>query len=288
MTVAQPDNPSLTHRERELGAIISAYNEVTDRLKASHDQLTRQVKRLHAQIEHKNRELARREQLAALGEMAAGVAHEIRNPLAGIQLCASMLEQDLADQQEPRKLAGQIAQGVRMLDAIVHDILTFAGPGELRLEDVALGQVVAASRQSLALSPGCGGTPIDVDAGVDRFVVRGDARLLERALVNLLVNAMDAAGPDGAVRVFAAAGENDDCVLSVADNGPGIARELADRIFNPFFTTKDNGTGLGLAIVHRIIDAHGGCIRALPGHGGGTEFQVALPLAVRNQAGSEV
>lgn len=288
MTTIQNKILDPSQRERDLGAIISAYNDVTDRLKDSHDRLTREVKRLRGQIEKKDRELARQERLAALGEMAAGVAHEIRNPLAGIQLCATMLEQDLADQPEAHKLAMQIAQGVRMLDSIVCDILTFAGPDASRFEDVQLSAIVDSSLRTMAMTPDADRTLIQVDRGIDAFVVRADARLMERALVNLLFNAVEAAGPDGSVRVFANAAGEGSCVLSVSDTGPGIASDMADRIFNPFFTTKDNGTGLGLSIVHRIVDAHGGYIRALPAHGGGTEFQLTLTLATNQTSKSEV
>jgi len=287
MTIAERTTPTLSHRERELGAIITAYNEVTDRLKDSHDRLTGEVRRLRGQIEQKDRELARRQRLAALGEMAAGVAHEIRNPLAGIQLCATMLQKDLAAQPAPHKLASQISQGVRMLDAIVRDILAFAGPNEPRLEDVPLMRVIESSLASMALSPGFERAPIDIDPSVESMVIRGEQRLLERAMVNLLSNAVEASGVDGRVRVYASVGDEDNCLISIADNGPGIERELAERIFNPFFTTKDKGAGLGLAIVHRIIDAHGGSIRVLPAHGGGTEFQLSLPFAANQQLQSE-
>ena len=117
----------ITQRERELGAIIQAYNEVTERLKQSHDQLQRQVGALRSELADKNRELARRERLAALGEMAAGVAHEIRNPLASIELFASLLRRDLADRPVLAAHAGKISRGVQCLDRIVNDILAFAG-----------------------------------------------------------------------------------------------------------------------------------------------------------------
>ena len=123
-------------RERELAAIISSYNEVTERLKNSHQELARQVHGLREELAEKNHELARKERLAALGEMAAGVAHEVRNPLGGIQLFASLLERDLQDRPKLRELASRISGGVRTLNGIVSDILVFAGKAEVRLEPV--------------------------------------------------------------------------------------------------------------------------------------------------------
>src|SRR5262245_45253453 len=119
--VAVKTGPS--DRERELGAIIAAYNDVTERLKRSHERLVTEVCLLRDQLDEKNRELARRERLAALGEMAAGVAHEIRNPLSGISLYASMLSRDLGDRPDCRRLAERISGGVKALDGIVGDIL---------------------------------------------------------------------------------------------------------------------------------------------------------------------
>ncbi|MBN1492108.1 MAG: sensor histidine kinase [Phycisphaerae bacterium] len=271
---------SMTDRERELGAIIAAYNDVTERLKESHDQLRQQVHRLRLELADKNRELARRERLAALGEMAAGLAHEIRNPLGGIQLFAGLLTKDLADRPRERGLAEKISNGVRTLDGIVTDILAFAGEAEPRLAPVHLGRLIPEALDLAAATFEQWGTQVrwaSSEAKDEALMMEADPNQLQRALLNLLQNAADAAGTGGCVEVTASADAQERVHVAVADNGPGIPSELLDRIFNPFFTTKDRGTGLGLAIVHRIIEAHGGSVRATNREQGGAMFSVSLP-----------
>lgn len=269
-----------TDRERELGAIINAYNDVTERLKCSHERLVGETQRLREELAEKNRELARRQRLAALGEMAAGVAHEIRNPLAGIQLYASLLIKDLEGDERCRSLAERIDAGVRTLDGIVSDVLAFAGGAEPQRAAVPLADLAAACAASVEPARRRRGAEVIIDESVAACVLHADAGQVQRALLNLLFNALDAAGDGGAVWVFVKDGEKaGTCAVHVADNGSGVPDELKDRIFNPFFTTKDSGTGLGLAIVHRIAEAHGGSIAVMDRAGGGAEMVLTLPLA---------
>ena len=130
--------------EPDLVTIIQAYNNVTERLKRSHEALAREVCRLSEELREKNKELQRRERLAALGEMAAGVAHEIRNPLGGIGLYASLLERDLADMPRQQDLVRRMTAGLKNLESIVSDILAFACDAEPRQEQVLLGKVLQA------------------------------------------------------------------------------------------------------------------------------------------------
>ncbi len=270
----------ITHRERELGAIINAYNEVTERLKQSHDRLRDQVVRLHDQLAEKNRELARRERLAALGEMAAGVAHEIRNPLGGIRLYADLLIKDLRELPSSQELARKVSDGVGILESIVGDVVEFAGESE---PDVAPHRASALVEEALGLaapaitSRGC---DLRVDPIASDLLVNVDPNQTLRALLNLLLNAVDAAGDGGEIRVSVERNTPGTyCAFVITDDGPGIDPELMNRVFHPFFTTKSSGTGLGLAIVHRIADAHGGSVRASNRDGGGATFCLSLPLA---------
>ncbi len=274
-TLQQP----ITMRERELGAIINAYNQVTDRLKASHERLLDEVTRLREQLEEKNRELARRERLAALGQMAAGVAHEIRNPLAGIQLYAALLVKDLAATPDVCELARKISSGVQTLEGIVGDVLAFAGDAPPQAQRVALADVVRECRAYAAPAIAEHQTILHVADHVADWRLHVDGAQVQRALLNLLLNAIDAAGVGGRVWLSAGPGERDrTCAVAVADDGPGVPAELVDRIFNPFFTTKDSGTGLGLAIVHRIAEAHGGSVRVAERPGGGAVMTLNLPV----------
>ncbi|HSW46301.1 MAG TPA: ATP-binding protein [Phycisphaerae bacterium] len=276
-------HPDLTPRERELGAIIEAYNRVTEQLKVSHERLGGEVQRLREELEGKNRELRRRERLAALGELAAGVAHEIRNPLGGIRLFASLLERDLRDRPESLRVVSKIVQGVTSLEAIVTDILDFARPPEAvpgRVElDKLLGEVIELAGPRIEQAR----VKVTVGAELAGVMLVTDGRLLQRVLMNLLLNAAQAAGrgdSGGEVAIALPEVSEHEIILTISDNGPGIPGELLDRIFNPFFTTKDTGTGLGLAIVHQIVEVLGGSVRASNRAEGGAEFALRLPRAL--------
>lgn len=275
-------NTSTVHRDLpdadELAGIVTAYTEVTERLSASHERLLEEVRRLREELRQKNAELERRSRLAALGQMAAGMAHEIRNPLGGIALYAGLLRDQLAEMPNSRTLAERIATGVARLDVIVSDILAFAGEIKPQCRPTALSAVVHEAAELVQGRLDKAGTCLTIDVEQDGEI-HADRVLLVRALCNLLFNAIDAAG-DGEVRLEARL-DSANATLRVSDSGTGVPADATDKLFNPFFTTKDTGTGLGLAIVHRIIDSHAGQISVAnmePPLGlGGAMFTVRLP-----------
>ena len=273
---AQTSRPS--PRERELASIIEAYNEVTEQLKHSHDCLQQQVGRLRTELADKNRELARRERLAALGEMAAGLAHEIRNPLGSIQLFASLLERDLNDRPGLQATASKISRGVRSLDRLVSAVLAFAGDVALVCREVAVATLFSEAVDLTAAAIERHQIDLHVDVSPTELNVWADPEQLRQVVGNLLLNAVQAVGDQGCVELRARRLDTESAVeITVADDGPGIAPELLDRVFNPFFTTRDAGTGLGLAIVHRIVESHAGSVVAGNRPTGGAVFRVTLP-----------
>jgi signal transduction histidine kinase len=291
----------------DLAELMGAFNEVTGRLEATHESLRREVARLQGELREANEQLQRSKRLAALGEMAAGIAHEVRNPLGSIRLYARMLEQDLADRPGEKQIAGKIAAAVYGLDGVVGDVLDFARelrvcaqaaePGELY--DRALEACWAADPEAAS-----GVRVVQRDARKRGGIRNGmrtrlwcDPALMHQALVNVVRNAVQAmaevGAPEGGHVLTLEAGPARDedgravFMLSVGDTGPGVSEAVIDRMFNPFFTTRAAGTGLGLAIVHRIVDAHGGRIVVRSradgiGSGGeaggrGTTFKLLLP-----------
>lgn len=276
-----PPAPPVDHARRieELGRIILAYSEVTERLQQSHDQLHRTVQSLQMELGEKNRQLERRNRLAALGEMAAGLAHEIRNPLGGIQLYASLLAGDVKDRPDSLAIVNKISAGVKRLEALVGQVLQFSREIRTNPAPADLAEVVS---QAVDYA-GSAFEKHDVRCVVDgpaALPVQVDALLLGQAVLNLLINAAEAAGPGGVVtltyRTPETARQARQFVLSVRDTGPGIPPDLLDKVFNPFFTTKDEGTGLGLAITHRVIEAHDGTLSASNTEGGGAMFEVRI------------
>jgi signal transduction histidine kinase len=254
----------------DLAELMAAFNDVTARLQRTHESLRDEVARLNAELRQANEQLERSRRLAGLGQMAAGIAHEVRNPLGSIGLYARMLVEDLADRPQERLVAGKIADAVRGLDGVVGDVLNFAR--QLRVRPVA-GSAAEVMERALEACRPAGIAPADGIVvrrrGLGRAAtVYGDPTLMHQALVNVIRNAMDALTESGSARVLTLgvsarrlgeAGSKRPAVgLWVADTGPGVNAEVIERMFNPFFTTRAAGTGLGLAIVHRIVDAHGG------------------------------
>lgn len=282
---------STIENELDLTTMIQKYNSVTERLKRSHETLGHEVCRLREELNRKNKELHRRERLAALGEMAAGVAHEIRNPLGGIRLYASLLERDLKDRPEQLDMVKKLEAGVRNLDRVVGDILTFAGDAESNFQVIQLSEILESVYAQTAHKATEHQINLDFDPAADSIELYCDQVQIERALINLVHNAIEAAPDNGHVWVKNSQDQeeltfgNGFCHVSVEDDGSGIDPQLMQRVFNPFFTTKHTGTGLGLAIVHRIAEANGGRVTVGQSTNGGAAFILSVPLTdIRQQA----
>ena len=243
-------------------------------------------------------ELRRRERLAFLGELAASVAHEVNNPLDGVQNCARILRRSLADPNRTREMLDLIDNGLQRIELIVRGLLTLARehavrPTPGRVADVVNGAVAI-------LRPKIEGRQIEIRcefmAEDDRASI--DRPLLEQVFVNLMLNAADSMPSGGELVVTVRREESqttdqrqgataDELCVDVADTGVGIAPEILPHVFEPFFTTKTGGkgTGLGLAIAARIVDAHRGTLTVAPREDGGTVMSVRIPAAGRARDG---
>lgn len=277
MTVASSpttSSPTTAERIEELGRIIMAYSEVTEKLQQSHEELTETVSRLKEELSEKQKLLERKNRLAALGEMAAGLAHEIRNPLGGIQLYASLLATDVADRPESVTTIKKIVSGVKRLEALVSQVLNFSRDVSARTTVCDMVRIVRETAELASAKADASGVSVVIDAPAT-LAARVDAHLMQQLLLNLTLNAVEAVGGRGRVLITLQPADKQ-FALTVSDTGEGIPADALDRIFNPFFTTKDTGTGLGLSIVHRIVEAHGGTITAHNAPTGGAVFQVRV------------
>jgi signal transduction histidine kinase len=234
-----------------------------------------------------------RDRLASLGEMAAGMAHELRNPLAGIEVMAGLLRRQVPDSKDAQSLLADIISEAKLANAIVVEMLEFVRPVRLQVEQTDLADVLsqAISLAETKASRGSVQVTMDVEAGLP--MIDGDHTQLSQVFINLVANAFEALEGKGhlAISAVKSAMEQDPAfagepaepipavVVDVADDGPGVPPHLTDRIFNPFFTTKVTGSGLGLAIVRKIIDAHDGRIDLNSSPEKGTRFRVTLPVA---------
>lgn len=232
-----------------------------------------------------------RDRLAALGEMAATIAHEVKNPLASIEVMAGLLRRQMADREDLRGLLTDIINEAKMANAIVVEVLEFVRPIRLQMDRTSLVKVVEDAMQMAERKVTRGGTLIDVVMPADLPAIQGDHHQLCQVVTNLLINALESLGGAGVVRIRAQIlpPRQDDAPpsieLRISDDGPGIPPEIMDRVFNPFFTTKAQGSGLGLAIVRRIVDAHDGRIDVATAEGQGTTFTVSLPVGVPGTLG---
>lgn len=226
--------------------------------------------------ERKRSEAALRDQaaLAQVGKMAAVVAHEVRNPLAGIRGALQVIGQRLGSGGTERAIIDEVISRVDGLNEIVQDLLLFARPRPPVLASISVSALVASAVSLVERDPNFAEVTLRVTCA--DTVVAVDADQLKQVLLNLLINGAQAMSGRGDVHVSARA-VNDGCEIRLRDNGPGIAPDVREHLFEPFFTTKHRGTGLGLATARRILDAHGGTLTLECPASGGTVAVVWIP-----------
>jgi signal transduction histidine kinase len=231
-----------------------------------------------------------RDRLAALGEMAAAMAHELKNPLAGIEVMAGLLRRKVNDIPDAQAIITDIINEAKMANSTVVEMLDYVRPVRLERGRTALGPILQTAVSMAESKARRGDTGVEVLVPDDLPPIQGDEHQLCQVFTNLVINAFEALAGTGRVRISAASGVMEGehtaeapvpvptVVIQVADDGPGIPPELTDRVFNAFFTTKAQGSGLGLAIVRKIIDAHDGRIDVMTAPDQGTTFTVTLPV----------
>ena len=236
-----------------------------------------------------------RDRLATLGEMAAAIAHEVKNPLASIEVMAGVLRRQFRDRDDAgsadvREQLDDIIKEAKMANAIVVEVLEYVRPIQLQPERASLADVLAESVTMAGGKIPRGSIVMDMSVDPDVPELTADVHQLRQMFANLIANSFEAMGGRGCVRIRTRllAGEVEPLGgtyalpsrvrVEVHDDGPGISADDLERIFSPFFTTKPQGTGLGLAIVRKVVDAHDGTIHATSAIGHGTTFTVTLPV----------
>lgn len=265
--------------------LVNQFAMENKRQVARYQKLSETLEETNRQLRRAEEEARRSERLAALGQLSAGLAHEIRNPLGVIKGAAEMLSQKVAGTLPlASELAGYISSEVNRLNALVSRFLDFARPMSLELRPLRIAELVDRSLESVHHQ-----LP-DVEVKVDRQYseatpeILADEQLCERVFVNLILNAYQAmAGGPGGQRILRVAVMPETSqgkiggAVTVEDSGPGVPVELREQIFNPFFTSKKEGVGLGLSIVAKIVDSHRGWIKLESDPGRGARFHVFLP-----------
>jgi signal transduction histidine kinase len=259
----------------DLSTVLAAWQAATERLQMTHESLRTEVRRLTTELEIKNRELARKNRLADLGQMASHIAHEVRNSLVPLTLYMGLLRRRVSDDSDNIDVLDKIQAGLTSLEVTVNDLLHFTSEREPELRWFELRPLLEEICKSVAPQLAAQEIAIDIDAPAGLGLV-ADRDMLRRALLNLVLNALDAM-PDGGELSMIGCLDRFGLVLEVADSGPGLSDDVRQHAFEPFFTTKGTGTGLGLAIVYRIAEVHGGEVTAANCAQGGAAFTIRIP-----------
>jgi signal transduction histidine kinase len=258
---------SFARREDDVGQLGRQFNEMVERL----EQNRLEIEALH------NREMARAEHLATLGELAAGLAHEIRNPLAGIAGVVDIMGKELPAHSPSRTVITDVQREIFRIQAILNDLLSYARPRPPDIHPANLNttieQAVLLSQQQVRTKP----IKVVFESNPALPLVEHDPALIQQVVLNLVLNGIQAISGTGEVRVTLLP-DHDTVAIQVTDTGRGISSDALPRIFKPFFTTRSEGTGLGLSLANGIVQAHGGRIEVSSTPGKGTHFKVWLPL----------
>jgi signal transduction histidine kinase len=254
-------------RRDDIGQLGRQFNEMVERLERNRAE----IEELH------RREMGRAEHLATLGELAAGLAHEIRNPLAGIAGVVDVMGKELPPESASRAVLADVQNEILHIQNILNDLLSYARPRPPTFHpadlNVTIEQAVMLAQQQVRTRP----VKITFTPNAGLPHVAHDPALIQQVVLNLVLNGIQAIPNQGAIDITLAR-DGDQALITVKDNGKGISPDALPKIFRPFFTTRREGTGLGLSLAKGIVQSHGGNIHATSAPGQGTQFHIHLPI----------
>lgn len=242
------------------------FNDAGTRLETRYQELLRETELLRQELKDKDAVVKRAEKLALLGQTAAALAHEIRNPLGAIKMFLSMLKRDVRENTSALEIIQKIDKSVTSLDGVVSNILLFSKERREILTPVNLHALIRDQAEHFSMTEGKGIT-FDLQLSGLPFVIASEEGI-RRVLFNLILNSIQAMKHNGTIMFRASTLSNGDTEVQIKDTGPGIDQSHIESVFEPFFTTRNEGTGLGLAIVRQIMSAFGGHVEASAGPGG--------------------
>jgi signal transduction histidine kinase len=256
----------LTKRKDEIGKLADALNRMLDEL----DRARKEIQRCHLE------EMKRVERMATLGELAAAVAHEIKNPLAGISGAIQVIYEDLNEDDPKKEVMSEVLNEIERLDKTVRDLLFFARPTEPKKVEIDIMSII--DRCINLIKPKADKQNIKIENKIQENVtLKIDPQQIQQAIINIMMNAINAM-PSGGIMRLSSQRIDDYIEISISDTGEGISPEELKKVFKPFYTIRHAGTGLGLSISRNIIEAHGGMISVDSTPGMGTTFKIKLPV----------
>jgi len=270
-------------KKDEVGRLVSSFNSMIERL---------QVTKKELDVFHFN-QMERADRLASIGEMAAGIAHEIKNPLTGIASAITIINDDYPSSDPRKEILGEVLEQVKRLDKAVNDLLFFGKPTQPEPTCTDLNATLSKTLLFASQHRGSKGGSIEksLDLQADLPPVYVDPKQMQQVFLNLILNAIQAMQNGGVLTIRTSLLERDNkkwVRASIADTGPGIPEQILGKIFTPFFTTKAQGTGLGLAICHKLVEQQGGSISVESENGNGTTFHIDLPATTTEEHTGEV
>ncbi|MFZ2949391.1 MAG: ATP-binding protein, partial [Desulfuromonadaceae bacterium] len=254
----------------EIGRLIESFNSMVDRL----DVTQKELEQLHFQ------QLERADRLASIGEMAAGIAHEIKNPLAGISAAVTIIKDDMAADDPRGEILGEVVDQVKRLDKTVNDLLFFGKPSLPELTSVDINTILTTTLKFASQHRGGGNIERRIELQPDLPPVYADDKQMQQVFLNIVLNACQAMVSGGVLGITSSLVVRDDVEyvrVDISDTGSGIPPQILEKIFTPFYTTKAQGTGLGLPICSKLLKLHKGDIRVTSDNTAGTIFTVELP-----------
>jgi signal transduction histidine kinase len=256
---------------------------VTGLLVEKEQRARRDVEQKMVEMQAMEQQLIRAGRLQSLGELTAGLAHEIKNPLASLKASSAIIADEIPESSPRRKMVVILQKEIDRLAALLERFLAFARPGKLTLAEVGLSHAVEQAVALVKPQADVRHVALHVDLQDPNLAIQGDPDKVTQILLNVLLNAVQFTPEGGRVAIQGRAqslSHGRFAVVGVLDQGPGIKEADRERIFDPFFSTRENGTGLGLSIASRLIDEHHGYIEVKNRPGGGSEFSLFFPMAV--------
>jgi two-component system, NtrC family, sensor histidine kinase HydH len=259
-----------------VGGVTGALGDQHNRARARAEQTSIELQRAYTELRQTFEQLLRADRINSVGELSAGVVHEVRNPLASIKGAIEILEDEIPSASPRREFADIIKHEVDRLDTLVGEFLRFARPPKPTVAPASLNEIAQSVQSLLAQRSATQGVSVETEFSSGLPFISVDAEQIKQLLLNLAINALQAM-PQGGRLIFRTLADETNQIIEVEDTGGGIDASMRSRIFDPFFTTKEKGTGLGLSVAYRIASAHGGSLTLADGERG-AKFILNLPF----------
>jgi two-component system sensor histidine kinase HydH len=260
-----------------VGMLTGFFSDRDRKQRKELEQTTGRLTEVYRELQRNFEQMKRAERLFAVGQLAAGLAHELRNPLASVAGAAGILQRNAQLEPRHQECLDIIGKESQRLNRLLTDFLDFARPRPPKYQSIEVNSLIDSVLQLAVHGIGRSAVTLQKKVAPDLPGIEGDPELLKQMLLNLVINAIQAM-PDGGEVSVSAVRQDARLLIRVQDHGRGIAPECRDRIFDPFFTTKDGGTGLGLSVAHQIVEQHGGILTAEANPDSGMTFSALLPL----------